>query len=179
MLNIKRFICNPIQENTYIIYDESKEAVIVDCGAFYPEEKQAIKEYIDQEGLTVRHLLLTHDHFDHTFGNVFIQENYGLEPEGYGKKEISFGTHRFEVIPTPGHNPDAVVFYCKEEKLALTGDTLFKGSIGRTDMEGGSYDDILKSLQYLKEILPDDTQLLPGHGDHTFMDDEKRTNPYL
>ena len=92
---------------------------------------------------------------------------------------IEFGTHRFSVIPTPGHTPGSVFFYCKEENIAFSGDTLFKMSIGRTDFEKGSYKDIMNSLQKLKECLPPDTIVLPGHGPKTTIGQEISSNPYM
>lgn len=179
MLEIKAFICNPIEENTYVVSDETKEAVIVDCGAFYPEEKENLKTYIDQNGLTVKHLLLTHNHFDHVFGNEFVKTEYGLSPEGFGKEEITFGNHSFQVIHTPGHAADAVVFYCKDEEVAFTGDTIFQGCIGRTDLEGGNHSQLMKSIEKLKLLIPDHTKLLPGHGPATTIYEEKKSNPFF
>ncbi len=75
---IKTFEFNPICENTYLIYDETKEAVIIDAGTFFPEEETELITYIDQNGLMVKHLLNTHLHFDHIFGNVFIEKKLGL-----------------------------------------------------------------------------------------------------
>ncbi|MBQ9215391.1 MAG: MBL fold metallo-hydrolase [Prevotella sp.] len=81
MLNIKTFICNLLQENTYVVSDKTKECVIIDCGAYYEEEREAIKNYITTEGLKPVHLLCTHGHFDHNFGIDMIFETYGLKPE--------------------------------------------------------------------------------------------------
>jgi glyoxylase-like metal-dependent hydrolase (beta-lactamase superfamily II) len=80
MINIRHFCCNMLQENCYIVSDESHEAVIIDCGALYDAERQAICDYIDQQQLTVRHLVSTHAHFDHCFGNATIWQRYGLQP---------------------------------------------------------------------------------------------------
>ena len=81
MLQIKIFEFNHISENTYIVFDETKEAVIIDCGAYYPEEKTLLKDFISQNQLTLKHLLNTHLHLDHAFGNKFIYDTYGLAPE--------------------------------------------------------------------------------------------------
>lgn len=81
MLNVKTFICNLLQENTYVVNDETKECIIIDCGAYYEEEREAIKSYISTEGLKPVHLLCTHGHFDHNFGIDTIYEAYGLKPE--------------------------------------------------------------------------------------------------
>ena len=213
MFTIKKFVFNPIQENTYVVHDETKEAVIIDCGAFYHEERIALKNYISEHGLQLKHLLCTHGHLDHCFGNIFIWQEYGLKAEvmeedefliahldeqassffGFelqdevppvgkflGKDDIiCFGTHQLSIIPTPGHTPGSVFFYCKEEATAFSGDTLFNMSIGRTDFERGSYHDILDSLQHIKATLPPETTLYCGHGPNTTMQQELKANIYL
>ena len=200
-----------IKENCYVVSDSSKECVIIDCGAYYEEERRSIVYYILNDNLKPVHLLVPHGHLDHNFGNNTVFDEFGLKPEaGYGDRElienlkgqakdtfgvevdydfppvghyfddeevISFDNHQFSIIPTPGHTPGGVTFYCKEEKVAFTGDTLFKGSIGRTDL-GGSMFMIINSLRELAQ-LPDDTTILPGHGDSTTIGDELAHNPYM
>ena len=80
-MRIKRFEFNMFPVNCYILSDETKEAVIIDAGCFYEEEKQALKKYIDDNGLNVKHLLNTHLHLDHIFGNPFLLKEYGLKAE--------------------------------------------------------------------------------------------------
>lgn len=74
-------MCNPLQENCYVVSDDTRECVIIDCGAYYPEEKEALATYIDQNGLKPVHLLATHGHLDHNFGNAFVYQTYGLKVE--------------------------------------------------------------------------------------------------
>ena len=81
MLKIQKFVCNMFQENSYVVSDETKECVIVDCGAFYDNEKRAISDYITREGLVPKRLLATHGHIDHNYGNRFIYDTYGLQVE--------------------------------------------------------------------------------------------------
>ena len=81
MMHIEKFECNMFQENCYIVSDETKECVIIDCGAFYPEERSAIVDYIRSHGLTPKHLICTHAHIDHNFGNNTISDNFQLKPE--------------------------------------------------------------------------------------------------
>ena len=81
MITIKTFPCNQLQENTYVVSDDTRECVIIDCGAYYEEEFQAIQNYIETQQLKPVHLLATHGHFDHNFGNNFIFETYGLKVE--------------------------------------------------------------------------------------------------
>ncbi len=212
-MKIERFVVNPFQENTYIVSDETGEGVVIDCGAFFEEERKAIVNYIKDNNITIRHLIATHAHIDHCFGNNTIYDVFGVKPEVYKDDEylmvklarqaldfcnynlgyemppvgkylnqtdvIEFGTHRLSIIPTPGHTPGSVFFYCKEEDVAFSGDTLFNMSIGRTDFEKGSYKDIMDSLQKLKECLPHHTVVLPGHGPKTTIGNEINCNPYM
>ena len=211
MINIERFACNMLQENCYVVSDSTKECVIIDCGAYYEEERKAIKQYIDGNGLKPVHLLVTHGHLDHNFGNRFVADEYGLKPEVSGGDsrlmenlgeqaqafnvkldcemppvghyfdegdEIKFGNHTFKVISTPGHSRGSVCLYCKEENVLFSGDTLFKGSIGRTDFEGGSMLQIIQSLRMLAQ-MPDSTVVLSGHGEQTTIGFELAHNPYM
>ncbi len=213
MLNIKRLMCNPLQENCYVVSDDSGECVIIDCGAFYPEEEEAISNYIGREKLHPVHLLATHGHLDHNFGNTWIDRTYGLRVEivraddyliehlseqaanlfglqlpqeetSVGRwladgETISFGAHTLSVIGTPGHTPGSCLFWCKEEKVAFTGDTLFRMSIGRTDFDGGSYKQMVESLRLIAATLPTDTTIYCGHGQSSTIADELHYNPYL
>ena len=212
MLNIVRFVCNPIQENTYVMSDETNECVVVDCGAFFPEERKAIVDYIRNNHLVPKHLIATHGHIDHNFGNNTMFEEFGLQPEVHADEaqlmdtlpeqaesfcnitldyempavgrflsandKICFGSHTFTILETPGHTPGSVFYYCKEENVAFSGDTLFHNSVGRTDIPGGSMFLLIQSLRAISQ-LPDETQILPGHGDYTTMGKEQTSNPYL
>ena len=206
-------MCNPLQENCYVVSDDSNECVIVDCGAYYDEEKAAIHSYIRQNGLKPVHLLATHGHLDHNFGNADIYREYGLKVEvcsedrelvenlpeqasnlfGIDIEEaqppigrllkdgdsITFGTHTLRVLRTPGHTHGSVLFYCEKEKVAMTGDTLFRMSIGRTDFPEGDWREMENSLHNVVARLPQDTVILSGHGPKTTIADELKYNPYL
>lgn len=213
MLNIQSFICNNIQENCYVVSDDSRECVIIDCGAQFPAEQEAIKQYIADNKLKPVHLLATHGHADHNIGNRFVFDTYGLKVEISSRDEqlmqqlpeqaqhflrqtvtaddlapvghyltpadtITFGNHVFTIIPTPGHTPGSVFYYCKDEQVAFSGDTLFHGSIGRTDLPGGSMFMIIQSLRMICQ-LPDETHVYPGHGEPTTIGEEVATNPYI
>ena len=93
-------------------------------------------------------------------------------------KTISFGSHTFKVMHTPGHSGGSVCFYCAEENVLFSGDTLFKGSIGRTDFPGGNMFQIISSLRELAQ-LPDATVVYPGHGPQTSIGFELAHNPYM
>ncbi len=212
MLQIKNFVCNTLQENSYVVSDETSEAVIIDCGAYFDDERKAIVNYILERNLKPTHLLCTHGHFDHCFGNDTIWHEYGLKPEVMAEDEwlmdiksqmksmmgidyqrevpptghllkageiITFGTHQFTVLSTPGHTPGGVCFYCEAEKVVFTGDTLFRMSVGRTDFDRGSWEQLMKSLTTVIAHLPADTTAYCGHGPQTTIGDELRYNPYL
>jgi glyoxylase-like metal-dependent hydrolase (beta-lactamase superfamily II) len=213
MIDIKTFQCNMLQENTYIVSDDSQECVIIDCGAYFDPERTAIVDYIRQKQLTPVHLLCTHGHLDHCFGNDTIYEAFGLKPEIHSEDNflvydlakqakdffgmdythptppvgrflshgdcISFGTHQFTVLHTPGHTPGGVLFYCQKENIVFSGDTLFNMSIGRTDFERSSWSDMIQSLRTVVSKLPDETTVYCGHGPKTRIGSEKTMNPYL
>lgn len=212
-MKIERFVCNMFQENCYVVSDDTKECIVIDCGAFFNEEKEAITRYISDNRLTPKHLLCTHGHVDHNFGNKFISDKFGLRPEICKADEplmqklpeqaktftgvaccndmpspaaylsesdtIIFGNHSLRVIHTPGHSPGSIFFYCEKEKTAFSGDTLFQMSVGRTDLALGDYNTLMTSLQRIAKELPANTVILPGHGPHTTMAQEKAYNPYL
>lgn len=218
MLYVKKFIFNPIQENTYIVYDETHEAVIIDCGCFFEREWMAMKEFMEQEGLHPVRLLNTHLHFDHSYGNQFVIRDYHLRPQAsmldydlycgmqaqvamfLGNQiasqintdftaqldtplndcdQVSFGKHLFRVISVPGHTPGGICFYCEEENMLFVGDSLFCGSIGRTDLPGGNYHDLVSSLSRKIMTLPPATKVYSGHGPETTIEYENKYNPYL
>ena len=213
MLKVKSFVFNLLQENTYVVSDESNECVIIDCGAYYQEERSAIQQYIANEHLKPVHLLCTHGHFDHNFGIDTIFEVYGLKVEIHPEDEflitdipgnfeamagvplrrqypevgrffseeevIRFGNHELKVLHTPGHTPGGVCFYCETEHVVFTGDTLFKMSVGRTDFERGSYEDLMTSLKQVLAKLPAETVVYSGHGPSSTIGEELRYNPYL
>lgn len=213
-MNIKCFEVNPLGVNCYVLSDDTKEAVIIDCGCFHPDEWAEIKNYIDTEGLQVKHLLNTHLHFDHIMGIPMVTNDFQLLPEAnksdlyiYNKVEeqikaiininvghiempplgrelrdgdvVEFGEHKLQVIQTPGHTPGGVCFLCKEENILFTGDSLFRMSIGRTDLQGGCYEDLIFSIKERLCTLPDETIAYPGHGPATSIGDEKKYNMYL
>ena len=212
MLNIKTFQVNPLQENCYVVSDDTHACVIIDCGAFYDSERQAITEYISYKNLTPIHLLCTHGHFDHVWGvdkllghfsvpvymhpadkeiladgtSVFkgmqkfkiFQHSIATTDIADGEVLTSAGTD-WKVIHTPGHTPGGVCYFSADNSLLLSGDTLFAGSIGRTDLGGGDYDVLMQSIQQKLLTLPGDTDVIPGHGHPTSIAQEGMHNPFL
>ena len=212
-MNIKTFEVNPLCVNCYVLNDETKEAVIIDCGCSDEYEWTDIRKYIATEGLQVKHLLNTHLHFDHVWGNAFAYRELGLRPEANYEdlhiyehmdeqirsvvgisiphppmpplgtslldgSKITFGSTTLKVITTPGHSRGSICFYSEIDDVLFSGDTLFCGSCGRTDLEGGNYQSIVQSLQKLA-FLPDSTKVFCGHGPTTTIGREKMYNPYL
>ena len=112
---------------------------------------------------------------------------YGVEleesPEPIGfcdlSKPISFGDYEFELRFTPGHSPGSVSFYCKEESILISGDVLFQGSIGRTDLPGGSMDVLMTAIKNELMTLPDSVRVYSGHGPMTTIGAERTTNPFI
>ena len=213
MIQIKRFTCNPLEENCYVVSDDTQECVIIDCGAFYQEENDAIINYIRKENLSPVHLIATHGHLDHNFGNSTIFNEFGLKVEVCSEDDyliedlpkqatdlfgidinqdqpevgrwlkdgdtITFGSHTLKVVQTPGHTPGSALIYCEEEHTCFTGDTLFRMSIGRTDFDGGSWEQMEQSLSNVVANLPKETIVLSGHGPQSTIEEELRYNPYL
>lgn len=214
MITIQRFVVNMIEENCYVISDETREALIIDNGAITDEEHSAIEKYISQNGLTLKHAIFTHAHFDHILGSGRCYRAFGLKsefnyndaelynhlslqvesflgpfpysietaPQGNSLSEgdsISFGNHELVVIETPGHTPGGVCFYCKQENVLFSGDSLFQYSIGRTDFPESNTQDLLYNLRTKILTLPENTVVYPGHGGQTTIGQEKRYNPFL
>jgi glyoxylase-like metal-dependent hydrolase (beta-lactamase superfamily II) len=129
MLKVKIFVFNPLQENTYLLYDETKETVVIDCGAHTDSEKKQLSDFIRENGLTLRHILNTHLHFDHILGNHYLYETYGLKPEYNPKDEgmpglkegiVKFGFATFKYDPVFSEQ------YLEDEANIVFGNTNLK-----------------------------------------------------
>jgi hydroxyacylglutathione hydrolase len=210
MLSIKSFVFNPFSENTYVVSDESKQAVIIDPGCFEEEEKKELGDYIAQQQLVVKYLLNTHCHIDHVLGNAHVKEkynvpflihaeeekvlravkayasNYGFAtyqevlPDRFLKEGevLSFGNTEWDIHFLPGHAPGHIGFYDPRERVLFSGDVLFEGSIGRTDLPGGNFDTLLHSIRTKLFLLPHEVVVYSGHGNTTTIGNEKATNPF-
>ncbi len=210
-MQIKSFTFNPFMENTYVLFDETKEAVIIDPGCFDKGEKSALMEFIKLHDLTPVKLLNTHCHIDHVLGNEFMKStydiplwihekevpilksipayagNYGFhtyqesEPDHFIREgeAIKFGNTTLKSLFVPGHSPGHLVFYSEPDRVAIAGDTLFEGSIGRTDLPGGDHSTLLRSIKENLFALPDDVTIWPGHGPSTLLGKEKESNPFV
>lgn len=163
-MKIEVLIVGELQENCYIVTKNGK-TLIVDPG---DEADKIIAACKDKN---VVEILVTHYHFDHIGALEEVKKEYGLE------ENVRCGYFNYEVIDTPGHKEDAKTFYFKEENVMFCGDFIFKGTIGRCDLEGGSVPDMINSLDYISKY-PDETVLYPGHGDSTTLGEEKRLFKY-
>ena len=210
MIHVKSFVFNPFMENTYVLYDETKEALIVDPGCYEEYEQEMLSGFIKDENLKVTGLINTHGHIDHVLGNYYVHTKYGvplqmheldepvlkavqsyapsygfnnyqpLEPESYLKEgdTINFGDSALHVIFLPGHAPGHIGLLNKEEKMLVSGDVLFRESIGRTDLPGGDHTTLLDSIREKLFSLDDDIVVYCGHGPETSLGHEKRYNPF-
>ena len=167
-MKIKRFVCNALQENAAA------------------GELDLLYSYLEAEGLSPEAILLTHSHPDHTLGVAALVERFGIPvyaaaapAEPYSRLEDGATIYGFKVIATPGHTPDSVCFYNETEHVLFTGDTLFAGTIGRTDLPGGDYDSEIRSIMEKLIFLPGETEIYPGHGPASTIGRERIQNPFL
>ena len=173
---VKTMPVGEIGTNCYLLGDESaKVCAVVDPGGDAP----LIKKMIEDSGCTLQLILLTHAHNDHTGGLEGLEEFYP-HPPGYvyyGEGDaLQLGGLTVEVLHTPGHSKGSVTL--KVGDVLFTGDTLFQGSMGRTDLRGGSYAEIMASLKRLGQ-LPGDYHVCPGHMGLSTLDRERKTNYYM
>ena len=198
-MKVKVMPVGPIGTNCYILEDEQTQvAAIIDPG----DEAERILSVMGEENVTVEYILLTHGHYDHTTAVPALHQAYPqakiyihlADANGAGSRlfplagqvegllsydegdTLSLGGLTIEVLHTPGHSKGSVTL--KVGDVLFTGDTLFAGDCGRTDLSGGSYEEILASLKRLGE-LEGNFHVCPGHGGTSTMDQERRGNPYL
>jgi glyoxylase-like metal-dependent hydrolase (beta-lactamase superfamily II) len=211
MIKIKTFVFNPFQENTYLLYDETGEAVIIDPGCYSKQEEESLLDFIVENNIKPEQLLNTHSHIDHILGNRFVAEQFNLKLQSHKEDEfliqrakeqglafgikienpplpgnyldeemkIKFGNSELEIIHAPGHSPGSLVFYNRKEKFMIVGDVLFNQSIGRTDLPGGSYEILVRSIVQKLFPLGDDMEVYSGHGSPTTIGQERISNPFL
>ncbi|MFQ6613946.1 MAG: MBL fold metallo-hydrolase [Fidelibacterota bacterium] len=200
-------VVGPFQENCYLLGfdDREQSALIVDPGA----ESERIAQELDSRGWLPKAILNTHGHLDHIGAVANLQDRYGIPFYLQGEERpvlesypdtcrmfgltpsqpptvdrwlnsddrIRFPFGEIRVLFTPGHTPGSCLFLIGN--LGFTGDTVFAGSVGRTDLPGGNYETLQASLVRILHALPDETALYPGHGPQTTLKDEKRQNPFL
>lgn len=166
-MEIEKIEVGYLQANCYVL-KKGKNAIIIDPG----DDGELLVE--KTRNLNIEAILITHHHFDHIgalnhFKNIEVIDN---------KNKKTTETFKFEILETKGHTSDSITFYFKKENIMFTGDFLFKGTIGRTDLDTGNIKDMKKSIQQIKNY-PKQTIIYPGHGNITTLEKEIKTNPYF
>lgn len=206
MLIIKELVVGPLMANCFIFgCEETKEAVVIDPGG----DADRILFSLADSGLKVKYIINTHGHFDHVSANGKIKNATGadilihpLDASMLGSLStnaaifgisvensppcdqtieegdtVSFGKITLKVLHTPGHTPGGISLYT--DKIVFVGDTLFAGSIGRTDFPGGDFNTLISSIRTKLFKMDDDVRVLSGHGPETSIGSEKRFNPFV
>lgn len=205
-MRIHTFALGPFQTNTYLVEDETtKQAILIDPTI----DSESVLDKATARGLTIALILDTHGHVDHVYGNAFFKEQTGaplaihaddapwlrsitqhatlfgiparVSPEA--DRLLRDGDHiavadlSFTVIHTPGHTPGSICLY--GHGVLFAGDTLFEGSVGRTDLPGGNHEQLISSIKTKLLALPEQTTVYSGHGGTTTIGEEKEYNPFL
>jgi len=210
MIHIQKFVFYLLQENTYVVWDDTKECVIVDPGCERQQERAELSSFIESKELKPKMILLTHAHLDHIYGVAEFSQKYSIpvmmdpkesesvekfnaifvqmglhEPQRFEYTAVTngevlhFGKSAVRAISTPGHSMGGMCWWLEEERVIFSGDTLFRGSIGRTDNEYASLDALMESLCGTLMQLDSDIQVLPGHGPSTTIGEERSGNPFI
>ncbi|WP_439241111.1 MBL fold metallo-hydrolase [Lonepinella sp. BR2474] len=208
-MNIDIIPVTPFQQNCSLIWNDEKKAAIIDPGG---DTLKLIKR-IEQHGLDLQAILLTHGHLDHVGAAEKLKQHFQVDILGshsldkilfdslpqqsrqFGLFEISafvpdrwldtegeilnIAGFSFEILHLPGHAPGHIGFIEHQEGIAFTGDVLFKQGIGRTDLLGGNHAQLIDTIKQKMFKLPDDMVVLPGHGPHTTIGQEKLNNPFV
>jgi glyoxylase-like metal-dependent hydrolase (beta-lactamase superfamily II) len=205
-LQIEKVVVGPLLSNCYIVWDEeTSKGIVIDPG----DDPGKILRKINMNKLEIEKIIITHGHFDHIGAIAPLKKELGADflahkedlffieqgkdaakrwglnidqppsPDRFIEdgEEISLGRFNLKVLHTPGHSPGGVSFFY--DKIIFSGDTLFQGSIGRTDFRKGSLNDLIKSIKDVLYRLPDDTIVYTGHGPYTTIGDEKKFNAFV
>jgi glyoxylase-like metal-dependent hydrolase (beta-lactamase superfamily II) len=211
MLQIQGFVFNFTSENTYIVYNENKNAWLIDPGNMSEQETQAIDSFITENELKIQKILLTHAHIDHVLGLQWAFDKFKvpvymhqedqdvldmLQASGmrFGMninpvqvdiqyinegEELDLDGEKFKIYHVPGHSPGSVVYHNENQKFMISGDVLFEGSIGRTDLYKGNYEQLIDGIKTKLFVLEDATQVFSGHGNPTTIGFEKEYNSFF
>lgn len=199
----------PLQQNCSLLWcEKTGKGAVVDPGG----DRELILRAVQEQGVEVQKILLTHAHVDHAGATAVLARQLGLPIEGPHRDDlfwieaiesqarmlglpgveafepdrwleqgdrVHFGEVELEVRHCPGHTPGHVIFFSAEARLALVGDVLFQGSIGRTDLPRGDFRTLIDSIRTQLWSLGDDVVFIPGHGPVSTFGDERKTNPFV
>lgn len=211
MFQIQAFVFNFASENTYVLFNENKNAWLIDPGNMNEQETQAILNFITENNLNIQKIVLTHAHIDHVLGLQWAYDTFKVPVTmhqddkevldmfqisgmrfgftldhlkvdlNYIKEgdELDFDGEKFKIYHVPGHSPGSVVYHNETQKFMISGDVLFEGSIGRTDLYKGNYDQLIGGIKTKLFVLDEETQVFSGHGNPTTIGFEKQYNPFL
>jgi glyoxylase-like metal-dependent hydrolase (beta-lactamase superfamily II) len=211
MIHIESLVFNSFQVNTYLVWDETGECLVVDPAFYSEHETSTFESFLNQNSLKLTGQVNTHCHVDHVLGVSYIKTQYGIpiraqreessilanvplmgdmfgltvEPipgiDQYLEDQdtVRVGNHLLQAIHVPGHSRGSLAYHSSEGNFVITGDALFQGSIGRTDLPGGDYDQLIHSIRSRLLVLPPDTMVYPGHGPPTSIASEIDDNPFL
>ncbi|HRS53147.1 MAG TPA: MBL fold metallo-hydrolase [Bacteroidales bacterium] len=211
MLKIKRFIFNPFEVNTYLIYNENNKAIIIDAGCYEKEEEKELQKFIIENNIQPIAQINTHCHIDHILGNYFVSKTFNIpllihkdgllflnsasyyanifninmknvvKPSYFidENSKINIDKEVLNVIYTPGHSNGSICIISHSNTFVITGDVLFYNSIGRTDLPTGNIEILLKNIKEKLMCLPESYKIYPGHGNFSYIGDEKNNNPFL
>lgn len=172
-MKVEKVVVGSLRENCYLI-EKDNHLLIVDPG----DEAEKIKQKIGDRQVDA--ILITHHHFDHVGALDALQNTYHVPVyanDNCTEQEYKISSFTFTVIDTKGHTDDSITFYFEKEGIMFVGDFLFKGTIGRCDLENSNIEEMKKSLEKIKKYP--DVVVYPGHGEKTRLATEKQTNPYL
>lgn len=208
MFNLQIIPVSLFQQNCSVIWDDNKNAAIIDAG----DNAERIIQFVEQQELNVEKLLITHAHLDHIMAVETVRDHFGVPVYGshladkplfeqlpqmcekFGLPpvkgflpdhwltegdEVTVGALKFNIRHLPGHAPGHIGFFDFENKIAFSGDVLFKDSIGRTDLYLGNFEQLIDTIKTKMFDLEDDFIIIPGHGAHTTIGREKAHNPFL
>lgn len=208
MLNLQIIPVTAFQQNCSVVWDEQKNAVIIDAGG----EAEKIIHFVEEQGLNVQKLLVTHGHLDHIMAVKEVAAHFGVEVWGSSQEDqplfetlpetcakygfavseaflpdrwlnegdvVEVGALKFHIRHLPGHSPGHIGFFDFANKIAFSGDVLFKDSIGRTDLYMGDFETLIRTIRTKLFDLDDDFIIVCGHGGHTTIGREKQHNPFL